>query len=557
MDEAPVEVGQILAGKFKVERVLGVGGMGVVVAAMHLHLDKRVAIKFMLDSASKNEEVVARFLREAKAAARLRNQHIAQVLDVGAMDSGAPYMVLEYLEGADLEQVIEERMTSGRGPLPFREAVDYVMQACLGMAEAHSHDFVHRDLKPPNLFRTTGPDGQPLIKILDFGIAKAALDGIATKTQATMGSPFYMSPEQWGGAKGVDERGDIWALGAILQYLLSGSAPFEGDSLPTLFVKIASEPPASLATAQLNVPQGLQEVVLQCLQKSPADRPQDVSRLAALLVPFGSDQAGELARQASALLRAGPRASTQDGNARDRLAKTIAHQGAVPAPVTGAIKSTTTLSGGTGQLATASVLPETKRTFKLPMIGAAVLLLAGGAFLATSTMNRDSSSRTGATQAAAASTPADGATQSAPPVLSTEEPERSALARITVEIGSTPSGAVVYRAADSVRIGETPFTKEYAPGDGMLDLVLKLPGHKDVPLTIALIENAQEQIAFEPIEKSRPDKNDIRRGTRREPSGTDTKTSSAQDPPVKVTPSKTTEPANTKHQPTGIWEEDL
>ena len=320
MQHAPVEVGEILDSKYRVERVLGVGGMGVVVAAMHLQLDKMVALKFMLEEASLNPEVAGRFAREAKAAARLHTRHIAQILDVGNLENGAPYMVMEYLEGSDLRELMKVRKSAGKGPLPVQKAVDYIVQACLGMAEAHSHGFVHRDLKPPNLFLTRGPDGRPLIKILDFGIAKASIDGIDTSTKAVMGSPTYMSPEQWEGARYVDERGDIWALGAILQFLLSGRPPFHGDSLPVLFRNIASREPRSLAQPELAVPPGLQAVVRRCLAKSSHDRPQTAAELATLLAPYGPIESEEYAKKAQRVSRAGTEG-------------TMLGQGAFPTPI--------------------------------------------------------------------------------------------------------------------------------------------------------------------------------------------------------------------------------
>jgi serine/threonine-protein kinase len=188
------------------------------------------------------------------------------------------------------------------------------------MAEAHSHGFVHRDLKPPNLFLTRGPDGRPLIKILDFGIAKASIDGIDTSTKAVMGSPTYMSPEQWEGARYVDERGDIWALGAILQFLLSGRPPFHGDSLPVLFRNIASREPRSLAQPELAVPPGLQAVVRRCLAKSAHDRPQTAAELATLLAPYGPIESEEYAQKAQRVARAGTEG-------------TVLGQGAFPTPI--------------------------------------------------------------------------------------------------------------------------------------------------------------------------------------------------------------------------------
>src|SRR4051794_2316718 len=169
---SPVNVGDILAGKYQVERVLGVGGMGVVVSAKHLTLGERVAIKFLLPQALARTDVVKRFLQEGQAAARLRSEHVARVHDVGTLEDGAPFLVMEYLDGHDISQVIRDK-----GPLSVESAVDYVLQACEALAEAHAIGIIHRDLKPSNLFLIKRLDGTPSIKLIDFGISKVTLPG--------------------------------------------------------------------------------------------------------------------------------------------------------------------------------------------------------------------------------------------------------------------------------------------------------------------------------------------------------------------------------------------
>ena len=189
---APPREGDVIAGKYRVERILGAGGMGVVVAAHHLVLDERVALKFLLPYASVNRDSVARFVREARAAAKIKNDHVARVSDVGELPNGSPYMVMEYLEGIDLAGWLARS-----GPLPIPEAVDFVLQACEALAEAHTLGIVHRDLKPANLFCIQRADGQFWIKVLDFGISKImapqSQGNLLTRTIAVMGSPLYMS----------------------------------------------------------------------------------------------------------------------------------------------------------------------------------------------------------------------------------------------------------------------------------------------------------------------------------------------------------------------------
>src|SRR5215204_4397964 len=152
----------LLAGKYRVDRVIGRGGMGVVVAATHIYLNQPVALKFLLPDVEHNHEVVVRFVREARASAQLRGQHVCRVSDVGTLENGSPYIVMELLEGSDLGSLIDG------GPLPVQTATDFLLQACLGIAEAHALGIVHRDLKPTNLFLTRRPDGGPLVKVLDF-----------------------------------------------------------------------------------------------------------------------------------------------------------------------------------------------------------------------------------------------------------------------------------------------------------------------------------------------------------------------------------------------------
>src|SRR5215468_5144695 len=233
----PIPIGVVLAGKYRVDRVLGQGGMGVVVQAMHLQLNQPVAMKFLLPEVLGNDQVVERFLREAQAAVRLKSEHVARVIDVGTFDNGAPYMVLEYLDGVDLAHFPRAQLTVGL-------MVDFMLQACEALAEAHALGIVHRDIKPANFFVTRGPDGAHLVKLLDFGISKAPTgqqDRNLTATMMVMGTPAYMSPEQMRASKSVDNRSDIWSLGIVLYELLQGVPPFEADTFSSMIIKVATE----------------------------------------------------------------------------------------------------------------------------------------------------------------------------------------------------------------------------------------------------------------------------------------------------------------------------
>ncbi len=286
-DPVPKE-GDILAGKYRIEKVLGQGGMGVVVAAQHTTLRQKVAVKFLLPDAAKREDAAERFLREARAAVSIQSEHVARVSDVGTLETGSPYMVMEFLTGNDLGVLLTER-----GTFPVAEAVDYVLQACEAIAEAHSIGIIHRDLKPANLFLTQRPDGTPIIKVLDFGLSKVtkpdALDASLTAANVVMGSPCYMSPEQIRSLKGLDARTDIWALGVILYQLLTGVRPFEAPSLGALFFTIGADPPLPLRKRRAEIPAGLEAAVLKCLEKDPTQRTQTIAQLARALAPFGND----------------------------------------------------------------------------------------------------------------------------------------------------------------------------------------------------------------------------------------------------------------------------
>src|SRR5579872_1339646 len=281
--------GDVLAGKYRVERVLGSGGMGFVVAAHHLGLDTRVAIKLLLPDLVAQEQVVARFSREARAAARIANDHVARVFDVGQLDDGVPYMVMEFLEGADLSNWLHRR-----GPLPIEQAVDFVLQACEAVAEAHRAGIVHRDLKPANLFCVERPDGSLFIKVLDFGISKVSTGTHSslsmTSSAAIMGTPFYMSPEQMDSARVVDGRTDIWALGIVLYELLTGLRPFGGQTLPEVCVNIATRPAPPIRGQRPDVPSGLEAVILKCLEKSRSDRFSTIGELTTALAAFGGER---------------------------------------------------------------------------------------------------------------------------------------------------------------------------------------------------------------------------------------------------------------------------
>jgi serine/threonine-protein kinase len=356
-ERSPLAPGTLIDGKYRVERALGSGGMGVVVLAHDETLGRRVAVK-VLRAAGRGDE--ARFLREARAVARLTSEHVARILEVGTMDDGAPFLVMEYASGSDLGRVLHDR-----GRLPPATAVDYVLQAGEVLAEAHALGIIHRDLKPSNLFLAARVDGTPLIKVLDFGIAKTTpgLAGNAeetslTATSSTIGSPLYMSPEQLHSARDVDARTDLWSLGAMLHELLTGRPPFEAESAAAVGAKIAAAAPTPLAEGCPDAPEGLAAVVLRCLEKDPDRRCQDIGELAQALAPYAPEASRISIDRIVRVVRAGLRAGD-----------------AVALPPAPAVAERATTTRGWAA-------PSAATTRRAPMIAGAALVAIGAAFFA-------------------------------------------------------------------------------------------------------------------------------------------------------------------------------
>ena len=365
--------GTVLLGKYRVDDQLGIGGMARVVRATHLFLQQAVAIKVLLPEMVENDSTVARFLREAQATVKLRSEHIARVQDVGTFEDGTPFMVMEYLDGNDLNQILRHH-----GPQSPSVVVDLMLQACEGICEAHANGIVHRDIKPSNFFITRRPDGSMLLKILDFGISKAPVgyDDL-TGSQAVLGTPTYMAPEQMKSGKSADPRSDIWSLGVVMYQLLNGRPPFVGETYAELILKVGGEAPTPMHVA---LPAGLGEIIYRCLEKSPSARFQDAAELARSLAPFATDptMGAQSALRASRIL-------TTVRNSRVGIPLAGVSDLATPVPIAPAQMPSystagSSLSHGRGQ---ATAVTKGGRGWMVAGITALVIIAGAGGFFAS------------------------------------------------------------------------------------------------------------------------------------------------------------------------------
>jgi len=284
-----LRTGDLVADKYLVAGVVGEGGVGIVFAARDLQEGRDVAIKVLRPEFGDDADAVARFRWEARTVARLRGDHVVRCFGEGTLEGGSPYMVMELLEGCDLGQLMERRGAR----FGVAEALDYVLQACEALSEAHASGITHRDLKPENLFVTTSADGRPFVKLIDFGMSSSVelAQALATKTSVRgtlMGSPAYMSPEHVNDFESVDARSDVWALGVVLFELLTGTLLYDEASIPSMLKRICREPIPSLRTRRVDLPRRLERVVRRCLAKERSRRFQSAAQLARALRPFAA-----------------------------------------------------------------------------------------------------------------------------------------------------------------------------------------------------------------------------------------------------------------------------
>jgi serine/threonine protein kinase len=426
----------VLGGKYRLEREVGRGGMGVVYLATHVALRQSYAIKVVLPALAANPVVIQRVLREARCAAQITGDHVVRVIDVGQLDSGEPFIVMEYVEGQDLARVLAEG-----GRLPPHVAVHWLLEASVAIAEAHQKGIVHRDLKPANLFLARTADGRELIKVIDFGISKQL--GVSTELPVTrandvMGSPNYMAPEQIRTPLLVDARADLWALGAILLELLTGHRAFPGDTITAVYTRVLEGEPELPEALAAELAAELRAIVLRCLRKDPNERFQTIHELAYALGPFAPARSG-LAREAIARLQPGTLAES----ARVQRSASTASLGSPFEPIGASSRPATR----TALRARSVIVPGVLLGLTLSAAGAALLadpegvldrLTSGGAGRAAT---RSPTAASPATVSPAAVSPAAVSLATVPPVDASDiAAPPVAAAPLPAQVESTPVG---------------------------------------------------------------------------------------------------------------------
>ncbi len=389
-ERALLRAGCKIAEKYEVEGELGAGGMGIVVAARDELLDRRVAVKVLRSRLLAVPLASERFIREARAATRITSEHGVKVLEVGTLANGLPFMAMEYLDGCDLASLLRSS-----GPLPASRAVDFVMQALQAIAEAHTKGIIHRDIKPSNLFLTQRADGSPLVKVLDFGIAKtievdaSSSNGITGSQDTRLGSPFYMSPEQFQDPRSVDHSADIWAIGVTLYELISGQLPFAGGSQGEVVSKILTETPGRLQGPHGDVPAALDRAVRKCLERSRAARFGNVFDLATELARFGSEDARLSASRIRGL--AGRRSSSPDSPRGSGEPRSSEGEQAQPSdsPLASALAAEPAMDVSHTLMSPSSAGRPAKRARRWSRAWPVLLLAAAGSTLALVRLNRD------------------------------------------------------------------------------------------------------------------------------------------------------------------------
>ncbi len=417
---AAARLGQLIAEKYRIERLLGRGGMGEVYQARHIVVGRRFAIKFLHAHLARGRDSASRFLREAQAAGALDSEHIAAVLDFDTAADGAPFLVMEYLAGESLASGLKRE-----GTLPVPRVLGMLLQVCRGLDVAHRYGIVHRDLKPDNLFVTQRPDGTELIKILDFGIAKlidGGPHGEATHSGVILGTPYYMAPEQARGEKSLDARVDIHALGVVGYELLSGQKPHPGDSYNAILAHILTQPVAPLATLRPGLPRGLAAVIERAMAFEPAQRQGSASELESELLPFAGREVT-------------PVAAHFDLRAQATLDEGVATQATLGAP---SANTDGTLRSTMGDVERASSNRARPRRILWPLVIAAITV---SAYLVLTAQRRAPNGADATDGAPRTSAPLESALSAKPSELATSPPAPAESAPHTSREASSASPA--------------------------------------------------------------------------------------------------------------------
>jgi serine/threonine protein kinase len=283
--------GVLVSGKYRIEKLIARGGMGLVYRASQPMIARRVALKVVRPELLSHPDAAEKLINEACVLGQFQNDHVCRILDAGRLEDGAPYLVLEYLDGTDLRVLLNRE-----NRIEPRRAVDWMMDLLEALAEAHALGIVHRDVKPENLVLAQTPSGES-VKLLDFGICFArhvpGADERRLSEGNSVGSPHYMAPEQISSPDSSDHRIDIWSVGVVLFELLSGEPPFEGDNAMSICAQVLAREPVALTQLVPSLPAGLAQVVARCLSKEPDQRHADVLELAEALAPYATDGASE------------------------------------------------------------------------------------------------------------------------------------------------------------------------------------------------------------------------------------------------------------------------
>lgn len=528
---SPTLPGGIVAEKYRLDCEIGSGGMGVVYSALHIGLDQRVAIKLLHEYAMYDEESIARFMREARAAAKIASDHIARVIDVGSLPEGGAYIAMELLEGRDLADVLVRD-----GPVGVRAAVDYVIEACDAVAAAHAVGIIHRDLKPANLFIAHRPDGSEMVKVLDFGVSKIlpapGVNGQSTgltQSGQIFGSPHYMSPEQLRNSADVDARTDIWALGIVLYELASGQLPYNAPTVADAFAAVVRDSPRPLVEVCPEASPELVAVIERCLEKDPERRYSTVVDLAVALLPFASPDCDVVVQRMRRLTprivasrmdtpesaspmstpshrRAArrarnPGAAAIDPSANEPITPNIRMQDGIgdkprtPKMLRSTPNDKAVVDAITG--ASSSVTSSTSR--KSQWIVGSVVLVAAILGIAIAAIFRQEASGHAHAAPLLSTIPISSAhvadnPSAAPVVISMSSASvKPALAKVRLEISTTPENVLIYQ--DKTFLGKTPIELNFDRSDHALLFRFVAPGY--VTREVSIVPNQDRVLSVE------------------------------------------------------------